>query len=226
MIDTLNRALIGDENSSEDMAKFIRAADAIRAAFDCARRHRPSLRHRRHAPARPYLLDRRRRRADRRRARRGRTITAEVEHMKDGADAAAAGVRLERSSLATMTMATRSLLRPEPADGIATTVAQKHKLAPAVKLALDQLCALIASDASEPAPASNPDIPVGVRVCSAVRGARTFTTHTPAASRTRGRKAFVRSVLRLQELHLIGLWGERHGWPDMPDMAGQNEKVR
>jgi RecA-family ATPase len=35
VIDTLNRALAGDENSSDDMAKFIRAADAIRLAFQC-----------------------------------------------------------------------------------------------------------------------------------------------------------------------------------------------
>ena len=35
VIDTLNRALLGDENKSDDMAKFIRAADAIRTAFDC-----------------------------------------------------------------------------------------------------------------------------------------------------------------------------------------------
>jgi hypothetical protein len=34
-IDTLNRAIQGDENASSDMAEFIRAADAIRAAFDC-----------------------------------------------------------------------------------------------------------------------------------------------------------------------------------------------
>jgi RecA-family ATPase len=35
VIDTLNRALVGDENKSDDMAKFIRAADAVRAAFGC-----------------------------------------------------------------------------------------------------------------------------------------------------------------------------------------------
>ena len=34
-IDTLNRALIGDENSSADMGKLVRAAAAISAAFDC-----------------------------------------------------------------------------------------------------------------------------------------------------------------------------------------------
>jgi hypothetical protein len=35
-IDTLNRALVGDENKPEDMARFIRAVDALRAAFGCA----------------------------------------------------------------------------------------------------------------------------------------------------------------------------------------------
>lgn len=35
VIDTLNRALIGDENKSEDMARFIRAADILRNAFEC-----------------------------------------------------------------------------------------------------------------------------------------------------------------------------------------------
>jgi AAA domain len=36
VIDTLNRTLVGSENRPEDMAKFIRAADAIRVAFGCA----------------------------------------------------------------------------------------------------------------------------------------------------------------------------------------------
>jgi RecA-family ATPase len=35
VIDTLNRAMAGDENKSDDMAKFIRAADTIRARFNC-----------------------------------------------------------------------------------------------------------------------------------------------------------------------------------------------
>jgi hypothetical protein len=34
-IDTLNRSLAGSENSDEDMAAYIKAADAIRDAFDC-----------------------------------------------------------------------------------------------------------------------------------------------------------------------------------------------
>jgi RecA-family ATPase len=35
VIDTLNRALNGDENNSQDMARFIRAADMIHAVFAC-----------------------------------------------------------------------------------------------------------------------------------------------------------------------------------------------
>jgi hypothetical protein len=34
-IDTLNRSLVGSESSDEDMAAYVRAADAIRAAFGC-----------------------------------------------------------------------------------------------------------------------------------------------------------------------------------------------
>ena len=36
VIDTLNRSLAGSESSDEDMAGYIKAADAIREAFDCA----------------------------------------------------------------------------------------------------------------------------------------------------------------------------------------------
>jgi hypothetical protein len=36
VIDTLNRSLVGSESKDEDMAKYIRAADAIRCTFNCA----------------------------------------------------------------------------------------------------------------------------------------------------------------------------------------------
>jgi hypothetical protein len=36
VIDTLNRSLAGSESSDEDMGAYIKAADAIREAFDCA----------------------------------------------------------------------------------------------------------------------------------------------------------------------------------------------
>jgi hypothetical protein len=36
VVDTLNRSLVGSENSDEDMGKYLSAADAIREAFQCA----------------------------------------------------------------------------------------------------------------------------------------------------------------------------------------------
>lgn len=36
VLDTLNRSLRGSENSDEDMSAYVKAADAIREAFDCA----------------------------------------------------------------------------------------------------------------------------------------------------------------------------------------------
>jgi hypothetical protein len=36
VLDTLNRSLVGSESSDEDMAAYVKAADSIRAAFDCA----------------------------------------------------------------------------------------------------------------------------------------------------------------------------------------------
>ena len=36
VLDTLNRSLFGSENKDEDMSTYVRAADAIREAFDCA----------------------------------------------------------------------------------------------------------------------------------------------------------------------------------------------
>ena len=36
VLDTLNRSLHGSESSDQDMSAYIRAADAIRDAFDCA----------------------------------------------------------------------------------------------------------------------------------------------------------------------------------------------
>jgi hypothetical protein len=35
VVDTVNRSLVGSESNDEDMAKYIKAADAIRESFDC-----------------------------------------------------------------------------------------------------------------------------------------------------------------------------------------------
>jgi hypothetical protein len=76
---------------------------------------------------------------------------------------------------------------------------------------------LIGSDASEPAPAST-HIPQNVRVCPAALWREHFYRTYIGKPDTK-QKAFVRAVLKLQELHLIGLWSDRAWVPDMPDMA-------
>src|SRR5262249_46920501 len=36
VLDTLNRSLVGSESSDEDMGNYVKAADALREAFNCA----------------------------------------------------------------------------------------------------------------------------------------------------------------------------------------------
>jgi hypothetical protein len=99
VVDTLNRALAGSENKPEDMAKFIRAADAIRLAFGCLvvivhhcgieggrPRGHTSLPGADDVQIRVEKDD-------------SGTVTATVEHMKDGEDGAVVISRLERVEL-------------------------------------------------------------------------------------------------------------------------------
>jgi hypothetical protein len=208
IVDTLNRALMGDENKSDDMAKFIRAADTIRAAFGCLV---AIVHHCGTAGGRP----------------RGHTsltgaddaqiaverddadnVVATVEHAKDFEAGAVVTSKLERVELGTDDdgdpIASCVIV---PVEGAVEAKAKGPKLAPAVKLALDQLHELIASDASEPAPASN-HVPQNVRVCPAVLWREHFYSVYPGKPDTK-QKAFVRACLKLQELHLIGLWKDR-----------------
>jgi RecA-family ATPase len=71
-IDTLNRSLAGSENSDEDMAAYIKAADAVRDAFDCLV---VIVHHSGHEAQRPrghFFAHGRARCADRREPRHGR----------------------------------------------------------------------------------------------------------------------------------------------------------
>jgi AAA domain len=99
VIDTLNRAMVGDENKSEDMAKFIRAADVIRTAFDCLV---IIIHHCGVAGSRPRghtsLAGADDAQIAIERDKEG-VITVTVEHMKDGEASAPMGSKLERVEL-------------------------------------------------------------------------------------------------------------------------------
>jgi hypothetical protein len=101
VIDTLNRALNGDENNSQDMARFIQAADMIRAVFGCTviivhhcgiNGNRPRG-HTSLSGADDAEIAVDRDAAD--------NVVATVEHMKDGEGGATIVSRLERVELGT-----------------------------------------------------------------------------------------------------------------------------
>jgi AAA domain-containing protein len=205
-IDTLNRALIGDENKSDDMAKFIRAADLIRATFGCLvvivhhcgiQGGRPRG-HTSLSGADDVQIAVERDAAD--------NIVCRVEHMKDGEAGAALVSQLDRVELGQDKdgdQITSCIITP--VEGGA--VAKGAKLTATTKLELDQLQELIA-DCGEVPPASN-HIPPSIRVCSAALWREQFYEACLGDKRDTKKKAFGRAVSRLQELNIIGVWSDK-----------------
>jgi len=208
VIDTLNRALVGDENKGEDMAKFIRAADMIRVAFACAVIvvHHCGIqggRPRGHTSL-PGADDAQI--AVERNATGNIVVT--VEHMKDGEAGAVIVSRLEPVDLGTDDEGDAiSSCVIVPADGDA--LGRRPKVSGAAKLALELLERAIL-DAGEQAPASN-HIPrdIGTVPVSLWRSYCYEGTITESDGRDTKRKAFLRVSRRLQELGLIGIWHDR-----------------
>jgi hypothetical protein len=102
VIDTLNRALAGSENNPEDMGKFIKAADAIRVAFECLVvivHHSGIERGRPRGHTSLSGADDVQIKVERDSNGTGNTITATVEHMKDDEAGAIVTSRLERVEL-------------------------------------------------------------------------------------------------------------------------------
>jgi hypothetical protein len=213
VIDTLNRALVGNENEGEDMAKFIRASDAIRTAFDCVV---VIVHHCGVAGSRP----------------RGHTslsgaddaqiavmhdkngnIATTVEYMKDDEAAAPIGSRLERVELGL----------DDDGDPIssciivATDVLKKErKLSAAPQLALNQLHEVLA-DSGE-IPPVNGRIPHHTKACDVNLWRECFYKVYPSDKPDAKQKAFVRAFLTLQERKIIGAWGDL-AW--IADQAGK-----
>lgn len=204
VIDTLNRALIGDENKSDDMARFIRAADTIRQALGCAviiihHCGVAGLRPRGHSSlsgADDVQIA----------VERGATgvVTVTIEHMKDGDASAPLAFQLERVDLGQDTDGdpiTSCLIRPAELPA-----ATGPKLAGATRLAFDSLKEVLA-DIGEVPPAST-RIPAGVKVCSAILWREHFYKSHLGEKQTK-QKAFVRASLRLQEIRLVGTWSDK-----------------
>jgi hypothetical protein len=219
VIDTFNRAIGGDENNPGDVARFVRAADAIRAAFGCAV---IVVHHCGHDGSRPrghtslpaasdvqvaVIRD----------AQTG-VIVSKLERMKDDEPGAEIVSKLDRVDLGTDDDGdpiTSCVILP--AEGGAR---RKVKLSDNAQLALDALkCAL--ADHGEKPPASNhiPQQP-DIRACP-VEIFRSYYYKLKIGEPDTKQKAFVRAVEKLQSLHLIGIHGDLVWLPDMPDMARQ-----
>jgi hypothetical protein len=217
VIDTLNRALIGDENKSDDMAKFIRAADMIRETFGCVV---IIIHHCGVAGSRP----------------RGHTslsgaddaqiaverndaglIVAKIEHMKDAEAGGTIACRLEAMDLGA----------DEDGDPITSCVIVETeaeeagpKLSKVNRFAFDLLKKLIAAEGLPPPPDS--DLAADVRVYHAGRFRERFKETYPTSSDKEGtkNKAYVRALMDLQEAGLIELWRE---WVWLRDKRDKRE---
>jgi hypothetical protein len=211
VLDTLNRSLRGSEASDEDMASYIRAADAIREVFECAV---IVVHHCGHDAQRPRGHSSLLGAVDSQIAvtRDGdNNIVATVERMKDGPEGAVVASRLEQVDIDVDEDGepiTSCIV--VPADAAAPR-RSKVRVPGSAKIALDLLQRAIA-DSPEPAPASN-HIPPG-SVTTTVSLWRRYCyegTITESDERDAKRQAFNRASKSLQSLGIIGVWGD-HVW--------------
>jgi hypothetical protein len=208
VIDTLNRALLGDENAPADMAKFIRAADIIRVAFGCTviiihhcgiqggrPRGHTSLSG---ADDAQIAVER---------AENG-PITVKVEHMKDGDASAPMASMLEQVKLGT----------DDDGDPITSCVIVpaeggsrkgNAKLSPTAVAGLRCLQDCLA-DLGKPAPASN-HIPSGVPSVTLMEWREYLFKHNLINREGSYREQFRRLHVTLKNAGAIGIWDE-HVW--------------
>jgi hypothetical protein len=201
-VDTLNRALVGDENSSADMGKLVRAAGAIYTAFNClvvlihhcgVAGNRPRG-HSSLSGADDAQIAVNRDKDD--------VITVTIEHMKDSPSGAPFACKLEQVQLG------------EDDEGdpmtslivVATEAAETgSKLTKVQKFAFDLLRKLIASQSVEPPADANL---AGFHGCLADSWRKEFYATYPADKQATKKKALLRATLDLEQAKLIVLWRE------------------
>jgi AAA domain len=209
IIDTLNRSLAGSESKDEDMAAYIRAADAIREAFDCAvvivhHCGVDATRPRGHTSltgATDAQLAVSRDAAN--------NIVVTVEWLKDGPEGDIITSRLEQVDLGTDAdgEALNSCVIVPAEGGIGQTT-KERKVKGAKKIMLDLLRKAIDEDGSIAPPSGHipPNtrtIPIETWRAYAYQGTITESDKPDARQ-----KAFVRAVKALQAANLVGVWGE------------------
>jgi AAA domain len=207
VIDTLNRSLAGSESRDEDMAAYIRAADAVREAFGCAviivhhcgvDGSRPRGHTSLTGAAEAQLAVKR---------DASGNVVVKVEYMKDGVEGAEIVSRLEPVPLGTDDDG-------DPIDSCvvvsAETVATSNaaKVRGGAKIALKALYEAIV-ECGEVVQGSY--IPPNTRTISVVQWQQYFEAKTIADTTKPDskRRAFVRASKKLQELNITGVWNDR-----------------
>jgi hypothetical protein len=209
VLDTLNRSIAGSENDPADMTAYIRTADMIRDRFKCvviAIHHcgvdgdRPRGHTSLTAAADTQIAVSR---------DVARNIIAKVEFMKDGPEGDEIISSLEQVTVGQDEEGdeiTSCIVCP--ADG---SVSSKGKVSGQAGKALKILQEALAFDGE--IPDRDPNIPAGTRTISEQRWradcyARMFSQD---GTQTAKQKAFVRAAKCLDEMHLIGKYGN-HVW--------------
>jgi AAA domain len=213
VIDTLNRSLAGSESDDRDMAAYVKAADAIRDAFNCAV---IIVHHCGHEGTRPRghssLMGALDTQIAIKRDSAG-NIIATVELMKDGSQGDEFASRLDVVEIGidddgdTITSCVI-----EPMEGLAPSGDARSKLTKGAKIALDALHEAIGECGAVP-PASN-HIPNGVK-CATIDqwrdyGLRRGISTSDKESATR--MAFVRATESLVADRRVAIW-DGYAWP-------------
>jgi AAA domain len=206
VVDTLNRSLAGSESKDEDMAAYIRAADAIREAFECSVVivHHCGIdgtRPRGHTSLTSAADDQHAVSRD-----ASDNIVVTVEWMKDGPEGDTIVSRLEKVDLGMDDdgeAITSCVVVPAEAS---TPAARGKKVTGTKKVALDILRKAIAEAPAVP-PASN-HIPrnTGTTLVETWRTYAYQGTITESDKQDTRKRAFARAAEKLQAANLIGIW--------------------
>jgi hypothetical protein len=209
VIDTLNRSLQGSESSDMDMSKYVKAADAVRDAFNCAVL---VVHHSGHDASRPRGHTALIGAADAviaiKKEPKTNLIISSVEMMKDGEPGASLASRLDPvvvGSDESDAEITSCVLVPVERDAIAPA----PRLAEAVKTAFELLVDAIADHGELTAGVGR--MPTSARTITLDLWRRYCDTGmvTESDKADTKQKAFKRAADKLQSLSLIGIWNGR-----------------
>jgi AAA domain/RepB DNA-primase from phage plasmid len=214
VIDTLNRAMFGNENDSKDMGQFIRPADAVRTAFHClmivvhhcgVSGNRPRG-HTSLAGADDAQIVVTRDKSG--------NVIAKVEFMKDAEGGAEIVSKLETVDLGTDAEGeslSSCVIVPAVAE------AAEAKLPKGTDLALEVLRKLLASSIDSIAAPKEADLPAGTRVCRQAKWREHYYDASPAEDQGAKQKAFRRAHDALIKAKLIDFWRDYVFFPPNPD---------